>query len=122
MYDKIERLTAISIGRGVGFGALTVICFMVGFASSWASFLRAGGLGALLICMVLAFKCLNSRPDLFRRTEVWIMLDKHERPPSEVAAAMISAARRSIMLRWAERAAWAAAIMLSLALFMMLVP
>jgi hypothetical protein len=122
MYEKIEHLTAISIARGVGFGALTVICFMVGFASSPVNVLRAGGFGSLLICMVLYFKGLNCNPRNYRHTEVWIMLDKHEREPSEVAGVMISNARRTALFRWAHGAAWAAASMLSVTVLLMLTP
>jgi hypothetical protein len=119
LYEKIEHLTAISVARGVGFGALTIICFMVGFASSPVNVLRAGGFGSLLICMVLYIKGLNCSPQDYRRTEVWIMLDKHEREPADVAAVMISNARRTALLRWAQGAAWAAASMLSVAVLLM---
>ncbi|MFM9973969.1 MAG: hypothetical protein ACKVON_05260 [Beijerinckiaceae bacterium] len=122
MYEKIEHLAAISVARGVGFGALAVICFMVGFASSPVNVLRAGGLGSLLICIVLCFKCMNCSPRGYRRTEVWIMLDPQDQQQSESTALMISKARMTIMLRWTLWSAWSAAIMLSLAVVLLLLP
>jgi hypothetical protein len=120
MYEKIEHLTAISVARGVGFGALAVICFMVGFASNPVNVLRAGGFGSLLICIVLYFKGLNCSPRRFRRTEVWIMLDPQDQQQPEAAAVMISEARRAVLFRWTLWSAWSAAIMLSLAVAVML--
>ncbi len=112
MYETIERLTLISISRGVGFAALAVLCLMVGFAADFVNVLRAGGIGSLLITIVLYFKAQNTSPERYKRTEVWIMLDPRERPPEDVAPRMVAEARRTILLRWTERSAWISAALL----------
>ena len=113
MYETIERLTLISISRGVGFAALGVLCLMVGFAADFVNVLRAGGIGTLLITIVLYFKAQNTSPASYKRTEVWIMLNPDERPPEDVAPRMVAEARRSILLRWTERSAWISAALLT---------
>ncbi len=115
MYETIERLTLISIARGVGFAALGVLCLMVGFAADFVNVLRSGGIGSLLITIVLYLKAQNAFALNHKRTEVWIMLDPAERPPEDVAPRMVAEARRTILLRWSERSAWIAAAMLGLA-------
>jgi hypothetical protein len=120
MYERIEALTTLSVARGVGFAALAVFCIMVGFASDTVNMLRAGGLGALMITVVLYAKANNTSPERYRSTEVWIMLDKDQRPPDELAAGMVCRARRTVLLRWSERSAWAATFLLGAAAVMML--
>jgi hypothetical protein len=120
MYEKIERITSISVARGVGFATLTVFCFMVGFTGDTVNMLRSGGFGAFLIALTLLIKALNASPHNYRRTEVWIMLDEASRPPADVAARMVTEARRSVLLRWSYRAAWTAAFFLGAAVLFML--
>ncbi len=51
---------------------------------------EAGGFGALLLSLALILKAHNARTDNFKRTEVWIMLEKNERPPEALAADWIT--------------------------------
>jgi hypothetical protein len=120
MYETIERLTLISIARGVGFAALAVLCLMVGFASDFVNVLRAGGIGSLLIAVVLLIKAQNTSPETYKRTEVWIMLDPHERPPEDIAPRMVAEARRTILLRWTELSAWISAVFLAGAVLLLI--
>lgn len=113
MYDRIERLAQISVARGVGFAALTVFCFMISFAGDTINMLRAGGTGALLITVALWMKAANANPQYFKRTEVWIMLDKPARPPDAIAAGMVTAARRAALMVWAYRVSVAAVAQLA---------
>jgi hypothetical protein len=122
MYDQIERLTTLSVARGVGFACLAVLCFMVGFAGDTVNLLRSGGFGALLIAVSLFIKARNTDPRHYRRTEVWIMLAEDMRPPADVAARMVTDARRLVLLRWSLRAALVAGFFLGAAVvFMVLV-
>jgi hypothetical protein len=120
MYETIERLTLISIARGVGFAALGVLCLMVGFASDFVNVLRSGGIGSLLITIVLYLKAQNTSLQNYKRTEVWIMLDPHERPPEDVAPRMVVEARRAVLLRWSERSACIAAALLGMAVLILM--
>lgn len=118
MPDIIRRLADLSIARGCGFASLAVACVMVSLAGNPPRVFEVGGLGALLVSLALILKAQNARPDHYKRTEVWIMLEKNERPPEPVAALLITAARKAALLRWAYRMAWAALAMLTFALVM----
>lgn len=120
MPDLIKRLADLSIARGCGFAALAVACVMVSLTANPVRVFEAGGVGALLTAFALILKAQYARPDRFKKTEVWIMLDKSERPPEPLAAAWITDARRDALFRWAERMAWAAAAMLGLALLLIM--
>jgi hypothetical protein len=110
MHDLIRRLADLSIARGCGFAALAVLCVMASLAGNSASVFRAGGTGTLLTAIALILKARYASVETFKRTEVWIMLDKNERPPEPVAALWITEARRVALLTWANRMAWASAI------------
>ena len=120
MPDLIRRLADVSVARGCAFAALAVACVMVSLTATPPRVFEAGGLGTLLVSLTLVLKAQQAKPESFKRTEVWIMLDKAERPPETLAAAWITDARREALLRWAERMAWAAASMLVLAVLMLL--
>lgn len=120
MPDIIRRLADLSIARGCGFACLAVACVMVSLAGNPARVFEAGGFGALLLSLALILKAHNARIDRYKRTEVWIMLEKNERPPEALAAEWITDARKTALLCWANRMAWAAAAMLAFALFLII--
>jgi hypothetical protein len=120
MYDIIERYTTLSIARGVGFGALTVFCFVVGFSGDTVNVLRATGLGAFFISITLLIKAVNASTENYKRTEVWIMLPECDRPPLEIAPRLVADIRRKLMFRWALRAAWVTVFFLGAAVLFML--
>ncbi len=120
MPDTIRRLADLSIARGCGFAALGLACVMISLAGNLPRVFEAGGFGALLLSCVMIVKAQSARADNYKRTEVWIMLEKSERPPEALAADWITRARKAALLTWAYRMAWAAIAMLSLALVLIL--
>ncbi len=118
MPDIIRRLADLSIARGCGFASLALACIMVSLAGNPARVFEAGGFGALLLSLALILKAHNARTDHYKRTEVWIMLEKNERPPEALAADWITSARKAALLCWAQRMAWAALAMLTFALLL----
>jgi hypothetical protein len=114
--ERLNQLATISVARGVGFAGLGILCMMVGFSGSPSAMLKAGGLGAALVTAVLIMKA-GAAPGLpHRRTEIWLMLEAHERPPDSLAQTLIASARRSALLRFAHAAAIVSAAMLGLSL------
>jgi hypothetical protein len=112
--ERLNQLATISVARGVGFAGLAIVCTMVGFSGSIPALLKAGGLGAALVAAVLILKA-GSAPRLsHRKTEVWLMLEAHERPPDPLAQELITSARQMALLRFALAAASVAAVLLAL--------
>lgn len=105
MIATIERLAEISVARGCGFAALGILTTMTGLSGEPASAFKAGGILMLIACAVLLLKGLNARNRPYKRTEVWIMLPKPERPKADVAQQLIGNALRGVYLSFAKRAA-----------------
>lgn len=76
--ERIERAAEHSVARGVAFGALAIALVVAGLSSYPAVALKAGAALTLLMWAVLRLKALQAPRRPFRRTEVWLML---ERPP-----------------------------------------
>ena len=115
--DRVNQLADLSIARGVGFGALAIMCGMVGMGSLAIAF-KFGGFSFLFTTMVLLIRDRVYLPEQFKRTEVWIMLRPEERPPPEIASRLIMTARHQAMMLWGFRASAAAALFLAFALLM----
>lgn len=114
METTIRRYAQLSIARGCGFGALAIATVMVGSASNLSLFLRSGGFATLLMCFILLIMAARADHVPVKRTEVWIMLPKENRPPLEVAAPLIARARKDYLLRFAYVAAIVASVELGL--------
>lgn len=117
MTERLNQLATISVARGVGFAGLAIVCTMVGFTGSVPALLKAGGLGAALVATVLILKASGAPRMPHRRTEIWLMLEAHERPPEDMAQTLIVSARQHALYRFAHAAASVAACFLALSLF-----
>jgi hypothetical protein len=111
--ETIRRLAMISVARACGFGGLAIFCMMVGLAFDLALALKAGGIATLLVTMILLLKAQRVDRDDPKRTEVWIMLEVHERPPLEAARRIIAGARRAAFLSFARLFAVLSVVLLS---------
>jgi hypothetical protein len=110
--ERLEKLAALSVARGVGFAGLAIVCMMIGFAGHLPAFLKAGGIGFLLVTAVLILKAQVAPATAYKRTELWLMLEEHERPPGELAQRLIATARQNALYRFAYIAAFTSAVFL----------
>jgi hypothetical protein len=114
--ELYRRLAAVSVARACGFAGLATLCVMVGLASEVANSLKAGGCCALLTSVVLLIKARRAPYRPVKRTELWVMLEKSERPPDAVAQGMLGNLLKSVYLKFASIHAVGAAFLLALAL------
>ncbi len=112
---RLQTLAEISTARACGFAGLATFCLMVGLAGSPPAALKGGGYCALLIVLVLLLMARQAPARPYKRTEIWLMLDKAERPPDAYAQALFAGARRDVFLRFAAYHALAAAVLLTAA-------
>ncbi len=112
--DQIESSARISVARGSGFALLAIVCFMVGLSGMPALALKTGGVFCLIAAFVLLLKAERAPHRLYKRTEVWLMLDERARPPEAVAQRLIGGALRGACHQFALYFAQGAAIALSL--------
>lgn len=109
---RLRELAEISTARACGFAGLATLCLMVGLSSHLSTALKGGGYCALLVALwlVMLARQASSRP--YKRTEIWLMLDKSERPADSEAQHLFAQARREVFLRFAAYHALAAAALL----------
>jgi hypothetical protein len=105
MRDRLNELATLSVARGVGFAGLAILCAMIGFYGNAHALLKFGGLGSLLVAAVLIVKARAAPRLAYRRTELWLMLEPHERPPAAIAQRVIAVARQAALFRFAHASA-----------------
>lgn len=71
--DRIRNHAWASITRACGFGALAIETAMIGAA------------GTALMAAILLLKAANAPKQPYRKTELWIMLDKDHGLPEAIA-------------------------------------
>jgi hypothetical protein len=116
--DQIEMFARLSVLRGSAFGLLAIVCTMVGLAATPALSFKVGGILCLLACFVLIIKAEHADRRPYKRTELWLMLDKEARPPATTAQRVIATTLKGCYRETALHYAKGAASMLALSLFM----
>ena len=111
MEDRIRRLADLSIRRGCGFGLLAVSTAMVGVAHDAALAAYGGAVMVALMGAVLVLKGFRAPGRLYRKTELWLLLDREHGLPEAKAQAVIGGILRD---RYYWHARWAATIALAL--------
>lgn len=99
---EVERAAERSIGRGVGFGALAIALTVAGLAGYPQLALRSGACLALLMWAILKLKALRAPRRPYRKTEVWLILDRRPDWSAEVAQRLIGEALRAALDRYAR--------------------
>lgn len=91
---EIERLASVSVWRGTAFAALAIAVAMSALAFDPGLAMRLGAVMSLMLAVLLHGKALLYHRKPVRETEVWVLLDRDERPPPQIAAGMIARAMR----------------------------
>ncbi len=112
MLRTIEAKAELSVGRACAFGGIAIGTFMIGLITDPPLAFVSGGVLTLLACFILILKAnlASNRP--YKRTELWLMLDKGERPMPEVAQVVIGRTLEAVFLRFALFAAGLSAALL----------
>jgi hypothetical protein len=114
--DVMRRVAYATVLRACAFGSLAIFCFMVGLSFAPSLAFQMGGTFTLLMTGILALKALEARWKCYRRTEMWLYLEKEHRPPAAVAQQLTSAVLRETYLTFAMWTALIAIAMWGLAL------
>ncbi len=105
--EEMRRAAFLSVQRASMFGALAVFCMMVGLSFEPRLAFKAGGVATMTMAIVLAYKAREARSKPYRKTEMWLMLPKEQRPPEAYAQRVSSAVLRETYLYFAF---WTSAI------------
>lgn len=108
--ERIRSLAKLSVLRACGFACLAIGVAMAGLAFDPAFAFRLGAVLMLILAAVLEARGRSyHRVRRITETEVWILLEDHERPSKEVARPLIVAAMEAELR---EKAGWALALAL----------
>jgi hypothetical protein len=81
----MRRIAYETVLRACGFGSLAIFCIMVGMSFMPRFAFQTGGFLTTLMALILIYKAQEARTKDYRRTEMWLYLEKHERPPANFA-------------------------------------
>lgn len=121
--DRLRTVAFQTIGRAVGFTGLGIFTVMTGLSYDPLMALRTGGVLVLILLAVLVFKARNAAAIDYRRTEMWLLVDKADRPEEPYAKWAASSALHqaySCFARWTAGVAailWGMAVVLTLLRF-----
>jgi len=103
--EAIENAAFISVGRACGFVGLAVFCIVFGLMYDPVFAARAGGLITLGLAAILSGYAHFARTRYYKRTEVWTILKKEDRPPENIAQRMIGEVLRVTYIKFARQTA-----------------
>jgi hypothetical protein len=81
----MRRVAYETVLRACGFGSLAIFCVMIGMSFMPKLAFQAGGFLTTIMAFILVLKALEARTKDYRRTEMWLYLEKDQRPPASYA-------------------------------------
>ena len=114
--ERVRALAIHSVGRGCFFAALAIWCVMIGLIAEPLQSIKSGAVLTMLTVCVLLLKAGYVIRHSYKKTEVWILLDRRIDLQPEIAQRVITVTLREIYLRYAwygtlvALAFWAAAL------------
>ena len=109
--EQMRRVAYETVLRACGFGTLAIFCVMVGMSFMPRLAFQAGGFLTTMMALILIIKALEARTKDYRRTEMWLYLEKDERPPAAYAQWASATVLRETYLTFAL---WTSAIAIAL--------
>lgn len=118
--DHMRRIAYETVLRACGFASLGIFCVMTGMSFNPKLAFQAGGFLTTLMAFVLILKAREALSKDYRRTEMWLYIDKNFRPPEGYAQWASATVLRDTYLTFAmwtsliSIAMWALALVFSL--------
>jgi type IV secretory pathway VirB3-like protein len=118
--DGLRVLAFQTIGRGVGFAGFGIACMMAALSFDPLMAVRAGGVLSLLLVAVLLIKARAALTADPRDTEMWLYLERSERPAEAYAQWAAATVLREAYFWFARWTAGVAAVLWTLAVLLAL--
>lgn len=83
--EEMRKVAFASVARACGFGMLAIVCIMVGMSFDPRAVFQAGGILTLMMTFILILKARYALTQNYKKTEMWLYLDKDFRPPEAYA-------------------------------------
>jgi hypothetical protein len=117
--EHMRRVAYETVLRACGFASLAIFCVMIGMSFQPKLAFQAGGFLTTLMCGVLMLKAYEARTKDHRRTEMWLYLEKHQRPPASYAQWASATVLRETYLRFAL---WTSMVSIAMWVLALLIP
>jgi hypothetical protein len=118
--EHMRRVAYETVLRACGFACLGIFCVMTGMSFHPKLAFQAGGFLTTIMAFVLVLKAREALTKDYRRTEMWLYIDKDFRPPEAYAQWASATILRDTYLTFAmwtsliSIAMWALALIFSL--------
>lgn len=112
--DHMRRIAYETVLRACGFASLGIFCIMIGMSFNPKLAFQAGGFLTTVMAFVLVLKAREALTKDYRKTEMWLYIDKGFRPPEAYAQWASATVLRDTYLTFAM---WTA--MISIAMWAM---
>lgn len=109
--EQMRRIAYETVLRACGFASLAIFCVMVGMSFHPRLAFQAGGFLTTLMALVLIFKAREALTKDYRKTEMWLYIEKDFRPPEAYAQWASATVLRDTYLTFAL---WTAAISIAM--------
>lgn len=112
--DAIENSAYVSVGRACGFAGLAIFCVIFGLSFDPVLASRTGAGLCLGLAVVLLAYAHRAPMRNYKRTELWLILAKEQRPPAAYAQRVIGNALHGTYLWFAKQATIIGIVLLAL--------
>ena len=109
--DKIRNAAEISVARACGFAALGISVVVLALSYDLSLALRAGAILTLMLLAVLVYRGHAAPNQDYKRTEVYLLLDRKLDLPPPVAQQIVGRTLRATYYRYAKVAGGTAFVM-----------
>ena len=108
--EKLYSLALISVARGCGFAGLAIVCIVLGLSYDPILAAKTGAMLTTGLAVILIFRAQQAPFRDYRKTELWIMLKKNERPVAEQAQKLAGQTLQDTYFTFANHVAAVAAV------------
>jgi hypothetical protein len=119
--EHMRQVAYETVLRACGFASLAIFCVMIGMSFDPRLAFQAGGFLTTIMAFVLIIKSREALTKDYRKTEMWLYIDKQFRPPEAYAQWASSTILRDTYLTFAMWTALISIVMWVLAVFFSLV-
>jgi hypothetical protein len=118
--EHMRRIAYETVLRACGFASLGIFCVMTGMSFDPRLAFQAGGFLTTIMAFILVLKAREALTKDYRKTEMWLYIDKNFRPPEAYAQWASSTVLRDTYLTFAMWTAlisvtmWVLALLFSL--------
>jgi hypothetical protein len=114
--EHMRRIAYETVLRACSFASLAIFCVMVGMSFDPRLAFQAGGFLTTIMAFVLILKSREALTKDYRKTEMWLYIDKEFRPPEAYAQWASATILRDTYLTFAMWTALISVVMWAMAL------